>query len=428
MFWEHSLAVCFVVWSLVAIAGYARTGSTRTLALAAIAGAFAVYFRDDLYVALPLLAGFALLARASSRREGLFALMVFTTVAILALCPLWAINAHYTGHVLGFHLTEHIGALGGLKEFLELRPVIFYRLFAALHSSLPTALILAVPLLALFLVNPYSATSRLRWGLPIVAIWAALPLLISFGELSQGESPVSQLKVTSSLFFASPLLALGLFRAATERNTKDRVEDRLASLLSRFAFACTVAYALLAPQRENAGGIHWGNRYLLVAYPLLALLAMRALATVYRNPSARRGLGFLAVAMVLALSLSAQAYSISLARRTEQFFDRLNVAVETESQAVVLTNTWWIALQLYRSFSTRPVFLINDQACWQALEPKLRSSGVEQVLDVQSVEGQDRTPAGARTIKDDGLDFYEVTLQRQALGDFVWHSPRARPF
>jgi hypothetical protein len=93
MFWEHSLAVCLVVWSLVAIAGFARTGSARSLALGAIAGAFAVYFRDDLYVALPLLAGFALPARPSSRRERLRALTVFAGAAILALCPLWACRA-----------------------------------------------------------------------------------------------------------------------------------------------------------------------------------------------------------------------------------------------------------------------------------------------------------------------------------------------
>jgi hypothetical protein len=72
--------------------------------------------------------------------------------------------------------------------------------------------------------------------------------------------------------------------------------------------------------------------------------------------------------------------------------------------------------------------LTNDQSCWQAIEPQLRRSGVEQVLDVQSVEGQDRTPAGATTIKDDGLDFYDVTLRRQTLADFFWRPQRVRVF
>jgi hypothetical protein len=428
MFWEHSLAVCFVVWSLVAVAGFARTGATRSLVLGAIAGAFAVYFRDDLYVALPFLAGFALLARPSSRRERLRVLTIFATVAILALCPLWAINAHYTGHVLGFHLTVPIGALSGLREFIELRPIIFHHLFFALHASLPTALILAIPILVLFIVNPRATASWSRWALPLAVTWAALPLLIAFWGLSQGESLVSQLKSTNGLFFASPLLALGLFRTAAEGEPKVGGADRLAMLLARFVLACTVGYALIAPQRSSASGIHWGNRFLLMTYPLLALLAVRTLAAAYRSHVARRGLGSLVVAMVISLSFSAQVYSINLALRTERFFDRLNAAVETETQSVVLTSTWWIPLLLYRSFSTRSIFLTSDHSCWQTLEPQLKSAGVEHVLDIQSLDDQDRTLAGASTIKDDGLDFYDVTLQRQVLGDFFWRPQRVRLF
>jgi hypothetical protein len=62
------------------------------------------------------------------------------------------------------------------------------------------------------------------------------------------------------------------------------------------------------------------------------------------------------------------------------------------------------------------------------VEHQLRSAGVEHVLDIQSLDDQDRTPTGASTVKDDGLDFYDVTLQRQVLGDFFWRPQRVRLF
>jgi hypothetical protein len=134
------------------------------------------------------------------------------------------------------------------------------------------------------------------------------------------------------------------------------------------------------------------------------------------------------VALVGSLSLSAQLYSLNLAARIEHFFACLNDSVEEMAPQAVLTDTWWVPLQLYRAFPTRPIFLVSEQSCWEKLEPRLREAGVRQVLDVRWERGGDVLPPGARNIVDDGLDFYGLTLQPKDLSKFRWRERSVVPW
>jgi hypothetical protein len=47
----------------------------------------------------------------------------------------------------------------------------------------------------------------------------------------------------------------------------------------------------------------------------------------------------------------------SINRCVEHFFARLNDSVQEMAPEAVLTDTWWVPLQLYRAFPTQPIFL-----------------------------------------------------------------------
>jgi hypothetical protein len=254
--------------------------------------------------------------------------------------------------------------------------------------------------------------------MPIAAAWAAVPLVVGFWELSQGQNPFLQLTSTNSLFYSAPIIVLGLMLADPKNDDRNHVQ--VAGVLARVVLARALLYALVAPQSSDASGIHWGSRFLVDCYPILALLAVANIARCYRDSAARRGFGFLVVALVGSLSLSAQMYSLNLASRIEHFFTRLNDSIEEMAPQAVLTDTWWVPLQLYRAFPTRPIFLVSEQSCWEKLEPRLREAGIHQILDVRWDRGGDISSPGARSVVDDGLDFYGLSLQPKDLSTFRW--------
>ena len=412
-FWEHSLAVCFLVWSVVAAGMYGKTGTAKMLACAAWLCALAVTFRDDLYLFFPLMLGMLLWLRRPTWIEAARATLLFVAVAVSSLVPLWFINHHYTGSAFGMHLNQYFDSIGGISGYIQGRPAIFHYLLTALHSSLPLALALAAPIIFLLVVCPRMSPARRRWAMPIAGVWAAIPLVLGLWELFQGLSPIEQLTSTNSLFYASPIVALGLMRAGCGEFSWQ--QDRLFGSLARLVLAYAILYGFAVPNPANTVGIHWGNRFLLAAYPLLSLLAVVNILSSFKGTMNR--FWPLLVTFVVVLSIAAQVYSINLLARTERFFARLNDTVEARDPSTVVSDVWWIPLQLYRLFPTRPIFLVKDPSCWQSLAPKLKEAKIDRVLDIRWNRGQDAIPASAERIDDDGLDFYGVTLQTRRLGN-----------
>lgn|GEM_PF-1288640 len=423
MVWEHGLAACLLIWAVIAAVEHARSGAIQPLVLSACLAAACIFFRDDLCMFPPLLLAALLWLRKPSWPEVLRTITIFAVTAAVAVAPLGIINHVYTGNPLGLHLGSHPSEQfeypGGLLGYLESRPPVFHLLLSALHTRLPVALVLAFPILLLFVWLPRVSLCRQRWVAPLVAGWAAVPLLLGLWGLSQGRNPIAQLIGTNSLFYSAPFIVLGLLRPdSKDGGEKDR--QGITSMLARVVLAVAVLYGLITPQVTAVRGIHWGNRFLLHSYPILAVLAVATIARLHRDARARAGVGLLIPVLAIALSASGQAYSVSLALRMERFFSRLNHSVEAMNPKAVLTDAWWVPTQLYRVFPSRPVFLVSDQTCWASLEPRLKQAGITEVLEVRWNRGLEALTPGTKRITDEGLDYFGVDLRPATPSTFKW--------
>ena len=163
---------------------------------------------------------------------------------------------------------------------------------------------------------------------------------------------------------------------------------------------------------RNTTGVHWGNRYLLELYPLLAVpcaVAVRALARLGGSQGAA-----VLLALLAAGSVALQVFSIDLLRRKLVFGEKLEQAVREQPDAVVLTNVWWVPQTLAREFFDRPIFYVPTFAGVQAPSPRLAEGGVGEFLLITADSRRSPKPR-ARVIQDEGLGFFSVRIESHTL-------------
>jgi hypothetical protein len=146
------------------------------------------------------------------------------------------------------------------------------------------------------------------------------------------------------------------------------------------AVAYLAAYAVLAPELGTAG-MHWGNRFLLGAYPLFGLLA--AINRVdWGRGVGRRGWQRGIVALVVILSLAAQVYSLTLLHRKMDFSQRLNEEIHKRPEKVIITQVQWAPLDMYSEFDDKMLFLASTKENFDQLVQMLGARGYDSALFV----------------------------------------------
>src|SRR5206468_3541010 len=98
---------------------------------------------------------------------------VFAAAVVAAVLPLAWINARYTGHATGFHLSQNVQAGWGALNHLQSRGLAFYRLFVSVHPSAWLSGLIAAPYLALWITRPSLELRAFRTAVPALAGWAA---------------------------------------------------------------------------------------------------------------------------------------------------------------------------------------------------------------------------------------------------------------
>jgi hypothetical protein len=181
-----------------------------------------------------------------------------------------------------------------------------------------------------------------------------------------------------------------------------------------------VLYVLVAPAAGTIG-IHWGNRFLLEVYPLLAILAVRVMARWWQAAGMGAGktlggrplaLGVAAVAAVVACSLLIQVYSVYLMRQRKQWSWALNAAVAAHPEPAVVMlgsdQTVFVPQELHANFFQKQLFLVSEERWLPRLEQRLRSVGQQRYLLV--VKKEDPLHLAPGEPADDPLGFYSVKL------------------
>lgn len=413
-FWELATAACLTTWSLALLLGALDSGRAARLWPAAILCGLAIAFRDVLYI----LAGVMTLAVFLNSRPRWRGTVIFASTLVVTLIPIWWFQWQSLGHPLGLHFSAHGPMEFGVSHYLAGRWTTFRQLFVDSHEGLAASLFLSTPAVLLMFWCPRLSRGTLSRLVPTLAAIAGLAgAVILVGHLT-AEYPVWWLRRSKSLFAASPVLILAFVRLKQTRvkdghEAANRRRESARKMLWLIFLAYGLLYALAAPSFTTAG-IHWGCRYLMPAYPMLATLAAVTLAQWWRRRPGQWRLAMAPIAIALAMSVVMQVYSLGLLHQRKAFSAALNQIVADRGEEVIIARGFFMPPELFRNFYDKPIFLLSERQRIRPLMTALAGAGYRRALYV----GDRPCEAGTlrdRTILSDGLGFLTVELRPLAL-------------
>jgi hypothetical protein len=415
-FWEHTPALALSCWSFVACLHY-REQPTRQRAVAtAVLAALPIYFRTDAY----LLAAVVLVFAGLAARRPLRALAMLAAVCAAALIPLWSFHWLALGDPLGFHLQSQLWSEISLSDYLAARGEAANNLLVRGHGNAWWSWAAATPFLLCAAFAPRLREARLQRMVPVtVAAALAAAVVVLTGHLF-AQRPMSWLMLSNGLFAASPICILAFLPPAGERPSRGRDSpQQMRKALLGIVVVYAGLYALFVPVL-NTTGIHWGSRFLLPIYPVLAALASVSLVTWWERWKVGSVLPRILVVGLVAVSFGLQLYSLALLAARKQFSQELNAQVALDSADIVITDTWFLPADLASSFYAKPIFLARHASERRRLEAAAGTAGARQALLVERLRRGSAVPDG-RVLSDGWLNFSSVVLRRRAL-------PASEPF
>lgn len=404
VFWEHTPAICLGIWSVRYLVQFLADSAPKHLGLGMAAAGLSVYFRDEFYLLCLVLA----LATAFYARAGRLKVLVSSALILFAsLLPLWLFQWLTIGHPLGYHLSTHLATVADWGHHLAARPRVFYNLFVASNPIPALSLVLALPFILAFVLSPRLAAPALQKAVPAYSAVALISAGLSLGGYFFAASPIDyMLKSSNALFASAPVVALAFLRSA------DSDLHPLRRWIWLVALSFAALYALAAP-KVGSLGIHWGNRYFLILYPLWAVLAAGNLLEWLKRQRPYFSVGVLAVGAVLAFSLAAQVYGVSLLAKKKAFSQRLHSELRQRSEEVVITNLRWVPHALCGEFYQRPFFYVATPRHYERLLQRLSDQGYKSYLFLTQNRGGARQPTVE--VDDGSLNFFDLQFFSEKL-------------
>lgn len=410
IFWEHAVAASLCVVSVALAFEFLVRGSKRHLFFAGLAIALGAGMRDPLLLFAAVLGALVFFATPQERlRAGGY----FAGGLAAGLLPLALFQWFALGDPLGFHLTHgfapRAGEGTGLGFLLRTRPAVLHNLFLASGEGVAVSALLTGPFALLLLVRPRLPNRAHRAAALAAAAWALAGATVLAVSYATAASQIERLLRSNGFFAAAPLLVVGLLRRRDPGPAP--ASDRVVGWLLRLVAVYSLLYFALTPVR-NTTGVHWGNRYLLELYPLLAVPCAVGLLGLWRGSGAGRWVAVL-LALLAAASVALQVFSIDLLRRKLVFGERLEQAVREHPETIVLTNVWWVPQTLARGFFDKSIFFVSTREQARALSARLEQRGIGELLFIRADTGP--PSPRAHVIEDEGLGFFSLRLERFAL-------------
>jgi hypothetical protein len=394
LYFEHTLAALLVTASLLmsvrAMAGGADVGATRRVAptataLSAALLAAAIYFRSELYILALVILGAHVLQALKDKNWRVPSLWLGTFIA--SLVPLWAFYAIKEGNILPLHATWYFaGSSGGESAPATGLELPRLRYIAAAGWRVIPDFLFGPQTFPLSPRYPFwvEAVGLLGVALCIVAALGRvlrLPISLRLGTLTAGLACALLPSLVTLLspdpyynlhgfLTATPFILLALWPPYTPENSTQHSNIPHSALrIPQWLYAVTLTYValhvLVISALSGLGPIsrhEWGQRYLLPAYPaliVLALLAAYQLWSAYRPQLQRLALPALTLVSLMALvgvGLEARGTWMLWEERT-QVESWLNLARTLPPREPLVTDVWWLPLNLAADFYTRPMML-----------------------------------------------------------------------
>lgn len=402
--WETMPAVALALWSLNFYLLYRRQKNPLHFILSGLLSAGSCYFRADMLLWAGALLGAGLWKPEKPRR-----LLWFLFSLLLGLLPVGWFHYHTLGSVWGLHLPAHSPFSAGAINFLHERVEVAGMLLLRAHKN---------HALSFFLMSPWAWLFFLRPSLSGVNYLRATPILLGFGLICSGivltaqwlsRHPMENLLELNGLFAAAPVLFLALVRFKQEPSRPDEEEAAFSfAFIRRVEFNFVVLYLIFSPLTSQ--GIHWGCRFLLILYPLLSLSA----AVNVRYGMEQFALYFpirrILMVLLIALSVTAQIYSLFLLHQRTRFTQRLNEIVAGRTEPTIIATAWFIPQELALNFYSRPIFLVSDHQELIPLLTRLKENGFDRALVISPRQDPKLSPE-EETVLDDGLNFISLRLE-----------------
>jgi hypothetical protein len=254
-----------------------------------------------------------------------------------------------------------------------------------------------------------------KWRVPLLAAGVGLVAMSCLAVLLSPE-PYYNLH---GFLLAAPFVALALWPNGE-------------GLGPRFLYGLTLAYiglhVLIISAFSGLGPIsvhEWGQRYLLPAYPLLVVLALLTLGHIADKSRAPRqtapGAVVIALAALLALvgvGFTVRGYGV-LSEEREQVTSWLSLVRTLPQREPLVTNVWWLPLNLAADFYSRPMMLAEGDERLAAWAAQMHERGVTHfglaTDDPQTLEGPWVNRVGGLSAEGPPSEERGIWLQRYTL-------------
>ncbi len=424
-FWEHAPAVALGCWCVVFCLRYRAEPTPRRAALTGLLAALPIYLRTDAY----LFAAVCLLAAWLGARRRTRDAAILGGALFAALVPLWVLHWVTVGNPLGPHVaSQGWGEIEG-AAYLARRFETLGNLLVAGHRNPWWSAAAFLPFALAGLARLRFEAGRRPSAVPIAAAGGLFAgLVVMAGHLGAAH-PMNWLLSSNGLFASTPICILALLPSSgASTRLSELVSDASASAqraratLFGIALGYAGLFAALVPE-VNSQGIHWGNRFLLPVYPILAVLAAERAATWWRHDESRHWPSRVALIALFSLTVGMQVYSLALLHDRKQFTSELNDRVGESNADIVVVDTWFLPVDLARVFHDTPIFL-----CPPEQRPRLfaaaTKAGAHSALLVDRWRSDARNP-GSIALSDGWLRFSPVQLREVELEPSANKEPSA---
>ncbi len=371
-FWEHTLSTGLALWAIHQHRAFLASRLRTPLTCGNVLVALAIAFREELYGLWAVLTALTWW-RAPGHRKMCVWLSAGTFAA--ALLPVWLFQWWATGSPIGHRLGAHLTTVEGMIDHLASRIAVFHNQCVSCSPVPWISVVLAMPFLIIFALGLRLSPRWFARLFPLSCLWAAASAWIYLTGLATSPQPIRYLPASANALFVSGPFLLPAFLQLREATDSRDTTPAKVRWLWHVARMYTLLYCLVAPQ-VGSRGTHWGNRYLLLLYPLLAVPAAVHLTAAWKN-GGRRSLGpRITIGALLLTALVAQGISVYILHEKKAFSRRLNREVqENVKERILITDCWWAPQEMHEVFLQKTIFYANAPETLAILIDRLAMRG-----------------------------------------------------